>query len=64
MKKYKEAVLNYFRMEWAGPDCEDLVLEFRDEIDEIIKHCRMNGENAPNTAKEVEIFLQLVREDL
>ena len=64
MKKYKNAVLDYFRMEWAGPKCPSIMLGFRQEIDEIIKNCRLNGENVPNASKEIEVFLQLVKEEL
>lgn len=62
MKKYKNAVLDYFHMEWASPECPGLMLGFLGEIDEIIKHCRLNGENVPNASKEIEVFLQLVKE--
>ena len=49
-------------MEWASPECPGLMLGFLGEIDEIIKHCRLNGENVPNASKEIEVFLQLVKE--
>ena len=62
-KVYTLSVLVYYRAEWTDISDEDsdYTLFVTKELQEIINRCMRNKVNIPNAAKEVQIFLEMMR---
>jgi hypothetical protein len=57
--KYSDAALRYYRMEWG---CPEEILIYKKEVNQILAHCKKCGENIPNAAKEIDIFMEVTKE--
>lgn len=62
--KYRLCVMNYFFAEWSESSINLKKLKRKTEVDKLIYECFKSKTNVPNTAKEVDIFLSTLYEQL
>lgn len=63
-QKYRMMVINYFYSEWYDSCINLKKLKTKTELDKLIYSCYKENVNVPNAAKEIEIFLQTLYEQL